>query len=135
MPDNVTMQVQILLPFQIFTTLENVVSLVVATPSGALGILPHRLDCVTPLEAGILSYRLASAPQTRYVALDVGVLVKTAQQVHISVRNALAGDHLTDLANAVHDDFLQLDETERAMRSALAKLESGFVRRFTGLQR
>jgi F-type H+-transporting ATPase subunit epsilon len=46
------------------------------------------------------------------------------------VRNAIGGADLGRLRAAVEREFLTLDEREMNVRSVLARLESGFVRRF-----
>jgi len=50
--------------------------------------------------------------------------------VLVSVRNAISGLELGKLREAVEQEFLNLDEKEKSVRSVLAKLESGFIRRF-----
>ena len=129
------MNLQILLPFQIFASVDKVTRMVVETTAGAFGLLPQRLDCVAALEAGILTYSIANESGEHYVAVDAGILVKTGQSVRVSVRNAQTGNDLAQLYAAVQREFLHLDAHEREVRASLAKLESGFVRRFTGLQR
>jgi F-type H+-transporting ATPase subunit epsilon len=64
-----------------------------------------------------------------YVAIDEGVLVKAGVDVLVSVRNAIAGDELGDLREAVEREFLTLDEHEESVRAVLARMESGFIRR------
>jgi F-type H+-transporting ATPase subunit epsilon len=63
------------------------------------------------------------------VAIDQGVLIKTGLDVLVSVRNAIAGTDLRQLREAVEADFLKLDARERSVRVALAKMESGLIRR------
>jgi len=64
-----------------------------------------------------------------YVAVDEGVLVKTGLEVLISVRNAIGGSELGQLREAVEREFLTLNEHEQSVRSVLARMESGFIRR------
>jgi F-type H+-transporting ATPase subunit epsilon len=64
------------------------------------------------------------------MAVDEGVLVKSGLNVLVSVRNAIAGTDLSKLHKAIDQEFLNLDEQEKRVRSVLAKLESGFIRRF-----
>lgn len=123
------MTLKILLPFRIFAEEKAVTRIVAETRQGAFGILPHRLDCVAALEPGILTYE-NNGEDERYVALDEGVLVKSGQNVMVSVRNAIAGTDLHQLREAVEREFLTLDEQEQSLRSVMAKLESNFVRRF-----
>ena len=64
-----------------------------------------------------------------YVAVDEGVLVKSGPDVLVSVRDAIAGTDLGQLREAVEREFLTLDEHEQKLRSVMAKLETGFMRR------
>jgi F-type H+-transporting ATPase subunit epsilon len=91
--------------------------------------LPHRLDCVAALTPGILVFETAAEGET-CIAVDEGILVKTGTDVLVSVRNAIGGADLGKLREAVEQEFLDLDEQEKSVRSVLAKLESGFIRRF-----
>jgi F-type H+-transporting ATPase subunit epsilon len=95
--------------------------------------LPHRLDCVAALVPGILIYQTESDGEV-LVAVDEGVLVKTGPDVLISVRRAIGGTDLGQLRDAVEREFLTLDEHERSVRLVVAKLETGFLRRFATFQ-
>lgn len=95
--------------------------------------MPHRLDCTAALTPGILTYQTAREGQV-YVAIDRGVLVKTGADVLISVRNAIGGTNLDKLAAAVKEEFLNLDEQEKNVRSVLARMEGGFLRRLMEIQ-
>jgi len=123
------MNLKILLPFQIFAEKTGVSRIVAETSEGSFGLLPHRLDCVAALAPGILVCENEAEGEV-YVAVDEGVLVKTGLDVLISVRNAIGGADLDTLHEAVEREFLNLDEQEKSVRSVLAKLESGFIRRF-----
>jgi F-type H+-transporting ATPase subunit epsilon len=127
------MHLKVLLPFEIFAEKEGVLRIIVETRAGSLGLLPRRLDCTAALAPGILTYETA-AEGTVYMAVDAGVLVKTGPEVVLSVRNAIGGANLGKLREAIEQEFLNLDERERSVRSALAKLESGFARRFLEFQ-
>ena len=119
---------KIILPYQIFIEKTNVLSVVAETPKGSFGLLPRRLDCVTALVPGILIYK-TEADEEVYVAVDEGVLVKTGQEILVSVRNAIGGKDLAQLQETVKREFLALDEREMGVRSVLAKMESGLIRR------
>lgn len=122
------MNLKILLPFKVFIEKPEVVRIVAMTHEGAFGILPHRLDCVASLSAGILVFESEGEDEI-YIAVDEGVLVKTGFDVLISVRNAIGGMELSKLRAAVEEEFMNLDEQEQKVRSVLAKMESGFIRR------
>ncbi|MBU0603919.1 MAG: F0F1 ATP synthase subunit epsilon [Gammaproteobacteria bacterium] len=127
------MNLKILLPFRVFADTRDVMRIVAESREGAFGLLPQRLDCVMPLVPGILIYETAADGEV-CVAVDEGVLVKAGPDVLVSVRNAIGGTDLGALRAAVDAEFVELDEQERSMRTALAKLESGFVRRFTAFE-
>jgi F-type H+-transporting ATPase subunit epsilon len=122
------MHLKILLPFKIFAEKSDVLRIVTSTHEGSFGLLPHRLDCVAALSAGILVFETEAEGEV-YIAIDEGVLVKTGRDVLVSVRNAIGGMSLGKLRAAVEEEFLHLDEQEKKVRSVLAKMESGFIRR------
>ncbi len=122
------MHLKVLLPFEIFADKTDVSRIVVETRVGSLGLLPHRLDCVAALAPGILSYEIVGQAEV-FLAVDEGVMVKTGTDVLISVRRAIKGTHLSQLRAAVQKEFLTLDEQEQNVRSVMAKLETGLVRR------
>ena len=122
------MNLKVLLPFQVFADKTGVTRIVAETREGSFGLLPLRLDCVAALAPGILIYEDEAEGEV-YVAVDQGVLVKTGLDVLVSVRNAIAGTNLRRLREEVEREFLNLDEREQRVRSVLARMESGFIRR------
>ena len=126
--ESLLMRLKILLPFRVFAEQEGVSRIVAETYQGSFGILPRRLDCAAALAPGILTYQTPAGEV--YLAVDQGVLVKTGSEVFVSVRNAIGGSELDQLREAVNREFLEFDEREKSVRSVMAKLESGFVRRF-----
>jgi F-type H+-transporting ATPase subunit epsilon len=106
---------------------------VAQTIGGSVGLLPHRLDCAAALAPGILTYETEADGEV-YVAVDQGVLVKAGMDVLVSVRHAIGGTNLEQLHEAVKREFLNVDEQEKSVRSALAKMESGFIRRLMRFQ-
>ena len=122
------MHIKILLPFGVFFDKTCVSRLVVETSEGSFGFLPHRLDCVALLVPGILSFETEKEGEN-YIAVDEGVMIKNGLDVLISVRNAIAGKDLSQLRQAVEQEFLSINEQEKNVQSALTKLESDFIRR------
>lgn len=122
------MNLKILLPFGVFAEKADVLRVVADTTDGSYGLLPHRLDCVAALVPGVLTYETKDGG-TVYVGIDQGVLVKAGDQVTVSVRRAVGGTDLGQLKDAVARDFLKLDEQERNVRMAVAKMESGLMGR------
>ena len=133
MPQPTPMNLKVLLPFGIFAEKTGVSRIVAETREGSFGLLPRRLDCVAALPPGILIYEIEGADEV-YLAVDEGVLVKTGPNVIVSVRRALGGANLGQLRAAVEREFLSLDEQEQSVRSVMAKLETGFLRRFASFQ-
>jgi F-type H+-transporting ATPase subunit epsilon len=127
-------KLKVLLPFQVFAEIGGVKRIVAETPQGSFGLLPHRLDCTAVLEPGILTYETDTDGEV-YVAVDEGILVKAGANVLVSVRNAIGGMDLGKLREAVEREFVNLDEDEKQVRAVLARLESGFVRRFAEFHR
>lgn len=122
------MNLKVLLPFEVFADKTGVLRIVAETHEGAFGLLPRRLDCVAAIVPGILVFETEADGET-CIAVDEGVLVKSGADVLVSVRNAVGGTDLGKLREAVEQQFLNLDEQEKSVRSVLAKLESGLVRR------
>ena len=128
------MQLKILIPARVFLDQDKVIRMVVETPHGSFGILPHRLDCVAALAPGILTFETESRGEA-FLAVDEGILVKTGAHVLVSVRNAIGGADLGKLRQTVEQEFLSLDERAKSVRTVLAKLESDFARRLLELSR
>jgi F-type H+-transporting ATPase subunit epsilon len=131
------MQLKVLVPSGVFADLRGVSRIVATSAAGSFALLPRRLDCVAVLVPGIFTYAVgadgvaaATGAADVYLAVDEGVLVKTGDDVLVSVRRAIAGATLTELRAAVTREFLTLDADERAARAAMRQLESGFIGRF-----
>jgi len=127
------MNLKILLPSEIFANKENVLRIVAQTGAGSFGLLPNRLDCVAAIAPGILTYQTEEDGAV-YVAVDEGVMVKAGIDVLVSVRHAIGGTDLSQLHAAVKREFLTLDEQEKRVRTAVSKMESGFISRLEELQ-
>ncbi len=123
------MQLKILLPSRVFRVVEKVTRIVAEARGGSFGLLPQRLDCVAALTPGILTYALDGAGDV-YLAIDEGVLIKTGPEVVVSVRHAIGGADLGQLRQAVEREFVTLNERQKTVRTVVAKLESGLIRRF-----
>jgi F-type H+-transporting ATPase subunit epsilon len=123
------MNLKILLPYKIYAEKTGVSRVVAESRTGSFGLLPHRLDCVAALAPGILVFETEVDGEV-CLAVDEGVLVKSGEDVLVSVRNAIGGTDLGKLREAVEQEFLNLNEQGKSVRTVLAKLESGFIRRF-----
>jgi F-type H+-transporting ATPase subunit epsilon len=126
------MNLEILLPYRVFAVQSEVSRIVVETSNGSLGLLPNRLDCAAIVVPGILMYEASSV--VTYVAIDDGVLVKAGADVRISVHRALGSATLTELQDTVRRSFSVIDQQQRDVRAALAKMEAGLMGQFARLQ-
>ena len=127
------MNLKVLVPFQIFAEKSEVSRVVAETRAGSFGLLPRRLDCVAALAPSILIFETGKEGES-YVAVDEGVLIKTGPNVIVSVRRAIAGSDLGKLRDQVQREFLTEDADEQSVRAAIAKLETGFLRRLATFQ-
>ncbi len=98
------------------------------SPAGAFCLLPRHIDYVTALVSGIFSYT-SPAGRESFLALDDGILVKKGQEVMVATRRAVAGE-LGMLNQEVEKMVMVSQEREKLNKSAVAKLEAGFLRRF-----
>jgi F-type H+-transporting ATPase subunit epsilon len=71
----------------------------------------------------------------QFYAVDEGILIKCGQDVTLSIRNAVRGPDLGVLKKSVQKQFIELEDREKMSRSALVRLEAGFVRRFMDLEK
>ena len=120
------------------TTVEKVIDCQVASIQaegleGAFCLRPRHVDCVAALVPGLLFFEASDRPDN-CLAVDRGVLVKKGELVAVSVRNAITGVNLEELLDAVESRFLTMDEQQRVVRSAMARLETDFLRRFMELK-
>lgn len=122
------MQLRILLPTEVLVDRE-VTKVIAEAEDGAFCLLPRHVDFVSALVPGILSYSTPDGEE-HFAALAEGILVKNGAKVRISTRNATVGAPLGTLRRAVAEQFEVLDDKERVARSAIAKLEADFLRRF-----
>ncbi len=125
------MILRVILPSGSFTEEEGVNNIVVDTKKGCLGILPNRLDLVTALVPGILSYKVKE--QQKYMAVDQGILVKTGHRVTVSAHHAVSENMLGKIESSVEEYFREQDQEEAHLRTQLAKFESEFARKMEEL--
>ena len=125
------MLLKVLLPKKILVE-EEVRKVVAEGQDGSFCLLPRHVDFVSALVPGLLEYETAVGEEF-YLAVDEGILVKCGAEVLVSTRNAARGADLGQLQKLIREQFAELDEREKQTRSALAKIEADFVRRFLEL--
>ena len=126
------MKLRVLLPTEVLIE-EEVAKVIAEAPNGFFCLLPKHVDLVAALVPGILSFETTGGRE-EFLAVDEGVLIKCGGEVLVSTRNAMRGPNLGQLKRTVAEKFEALDEREKTARSAMARIEAGFVRRFLEIQ-
>lgn len=119
------MKLKVVLPSAVFLERE-VIKVVAEARNGSFCLLPRHVDFVAPLVPGILSLTAPTGEES-FLAVDEGILLKCADDVLVSTRNAARGS-LGELKRAVQKEFHELGEREQKGRIALGKLEASLVR-------
>lgn len=122
------MNLRILLPARVLFSKE-VTKIVAEGKNGSFGLLPGHIDFVSALVPGILTCVEKKGDEI-HVAVDAGILVKKGDTVYVSTRRAVKGDDLEALSRTIEEEFSELDEREKKVRSASYRIEAGFVRKF-----
>lgn len=128
-----SMRLRIFLPTRILTD-EAVVKVTADGVHGNFAILPRHVDFLAALVPGLLSFERAGGDIEQYAAVDGGLLVKHGADVLVPTRRGVLGDDLDALRRIVEQEYLAEDERERQARTALARLEADFIRRFMELE-
>ena len=126
------MLLKILLPAEVLLV-EEVKKIVAEAENGSFCLMPNHIDFVATLAPGIFQFEKAMGGQ-ELLAMDVGTLVKKGADVLVSTRNAVKAPDLGKLKEVVVQQYDILDEREKMVRSAAAKLEASLIRRFVELK-
>jgi len=127
------MKLKILLPTEVLVD-EEVVKVIAEADNGSFCLLPRHVDFVTAIVPGIFSFITPDLVEQFY-AVDEGILIKCGQEIMLSIRNAVRGPDLGVLKKTVEKQFVELEDREKMSRSALARLEAGFIRRFMDIEK
>ncbi|MGF1500560.1 MAG: ATPase [Paracoccaceae bacterium] len=98
---------------------------------GRFALLPRHADIVAPLLAGVITVGLTG--EDRFFGIDEGILVKQGRQVSLCVFRVVPGASLVEVRQTAAARFEQIADRERAARTALARLETGALRRLAEL--
>jgi F-type H+-transporting ATPase subunit epsilon len=112
---------------------ESVEKVVAEARNGSFCLEPRHIDFLAELVPGIFSYWIEQ--REHLLAIDGGILVKKNDEVTVSVRHAIKGDHLAELESVVREKFRILDEKERETQIALEQLQADFIKRFIEFQK
>jgi F-type H+-transporting ATPase subunit epsilon len=126
------MKLKVLTPIETVCD-ESTLSIVAEGRDGSFCLKPRHVDFVSALVPGLLSFVHADDGREEFLAVDRGILMKEGPEVLVSVRSAVRGAAVEELVEVVHARFLTLDDQEKVVRTAMAKLESDFLRRFMEL--
>ena len=126
------MMLKILLPAEVLLTQE-VTKIVAEAENGSFCLMPNHIDFVATLAPGIFTYVPVSGGQ-ELLAMDVGTLIKKGSDVLVSTRNAVRAPDLGKLKEVVVQLYEVLDERDKMVRSASARLEASLIRRFVELK-
>jgi F-type H+-transporting ATPase subunit epsilon len=127
------MKLKVLLPTEIFIERE-VTKVTAEAENGSFCLLPRHIDFVAALVPGLLSYETGMGEE-EFLAIDAGILVKCGSEVLVSTGNAVMGPDLGTLKEMVAEQFRVLDEQEKELQSALAKIEANFARQLLELEK
>jgi F-type H+-transporting ATPase subunit epsilon len=125
-------RLKVLLPSRVLVD-EEVTKVIAEGSNGFFCLLPRHVDWLAALVPGLFLF-VTEEGQEEFMAVDEGILVKRGDEVLVSTRNATLGPDLGTLRRTVEEEYRLLDERERMMNSALAKLEADMVRRFIELR-
>ena len=121
------MQLTLYLPSEVLID-DEVNKIIGESPVGSFCLLPRHIDYLTALVPGILCY-VPPSGEEHFLAVDGGLLVKQQDRVQVVTRRAVRGA-LGQLQKEVESMLTDVDEKEKTTRTALARLEAGFLRRF-----
>ncbi len=127
------MRLKVLLPQGVLID-EEVTKVVAEAENGSFCLLPRHVDFLAALVPGLLSFASVNGVE-EFLAVDEGIIVKCGAEVLVSTRNAVRGPDLGKLEQTVEQSFRRLDHQETMARSAFAKLEANFIRRFMDLEK
>ena len=103
------------------------------TATGYYTLLPHHVDFVASLTAGITAY-VPENETEKYAACHQGIVVKKGDVVTISVQGAVLGPTLSELQDLIKKEFKQNEEKRKELNTAMARLELGIMRGFRQLK-
>lgn len=127
------MRLRVLLPTMVLLDEKDVTKVIAEAQNGSFCLLPRHIDFVAALVPGLLSFERDGIDE-EFLAVDEGILVKCGADVKVSTRNAVRGPDLGTLKRTIDEQFRTIDERQKMMRSAIARLESNLVRRFMELK-
>ena len=112
----------------------SVTKVIMETLDGYHTLLPKHIDFASVMGPNIVSYTEDNGTE-KYIACHHGVVVKKADEVTITVQNAVLGETLDDLKHVIAFEFKQNEEQRKELNTAMTRLELGLMRGFGRLNK
>ncbi|QDU04206.1 F0F1 ATP synthase subunit epsilon [Gimesia chilikensis] len=122
------MNLKVLLPTEILVH-QSVTKVIAEAENGSFCLLPRHVDFLSALLPGILTF-VDDQNLEHYLGIGGGILTKTGSEVRVSTIYAVQGEDLGTLRQQVTEQFESINERERTVRSAIARLEADILRHF-----
>lgn len=122
------MNLKVLLPTEILVD-QSVTKVIAEAENGSFCLLPRHIDFLSALLPGILTF-VDDQNLEHYLGIGGGILTKTGSEVRVSTIYAVQGEDLGTLRQQVTEQFEAINERERTVRSAIARLEADILRHF-----
>ncbi len=123
-----TMKLKVLLPTHVAIR-RDVTKVIAEGKGGVFCLLPRHVDYTSSLAAGVLTFETPEGAE-EYVAVNEGILVKAGNEVLVSTRDAIHSTDMKTLRKTVEERFRVVQDQERKVRTAVARLEANLIRRF-----
>lgn len=122
------MRLRIVTPLSVIVDEDNARAVRAEDETGSFGILSGHADFLTSLEISVVRWKTAEGAE-HYCAVRGGVLtVANGEEVSIAVRDAVVGDDLATLDQAVLARFRSDIETERTEYTESTRLQLSAIR-------
>lgn len=122
------MRLQVVTPLEIAVDADDVASLRAEDSTGSFGVLPHHADFVTDLALSVVTWTDDAGGEHR-IAVRGGVLrVQGGAFVQIATRQAIGGDTLEALGEAVLEKLREEAEAEAESRVSVGRMHVGLIR-------
>jgi len=122
------MRLRVITPLSVVVDEADVMMLRAEDASGGFGIMPGHAMFLTALAISVLNWAKADG-RRHFCAVRGGVLAVTAtRDVEVATREAIPGDDLATLDQAVLDRFRSDREDERTGRAEDARLQLNAIR-------
>lgn len=117
-----------------YERIDDVVSFVGEDASGSFGVLPGHARMGTVLEFGLARFRAAGGGW-QFVAAPGAVVHFFDDELHFSTRRYLRGSDYAAVQAALHEQLLQEEDSLRAVKQNLRRLEEEMFKRLWKLGR